>query len=68
VPTRIVIEISPAEQAHLTAELRRARRGHWLALQIVLLLNQSAVESDIHATAEEASSACFCNACVTSAD
>ncbi len=37
-PTQIVIEIAPAEQARLLAELRRARRGHWLALHILLLL------------------------------
>src|SRR5947209_2655694 len=30
--------MAPEEQAHLVAELRRARRGHWLALHIVLLL------------------------------
>jgi transposase len=40
VPTQIVIEIAPPEQARLLAELRRARRGHWLALHIVLLLAQ----------------------------
>jgi putative transposase len=40
VPTRIVIEIAPAEQAHLLVEWRRARRGYWLALHIVLLLAQ----------------------------
>jgi hypothetical protein len=38
VPTQIVIEITPPEQARLLAELRRARRDHWLALHIVLLL------------------------------
>jgi transposase len=38
VPTQIVIEITPTEQARLLAELRRARRGHWLALHILLLL------------------------------
>src|SRR3954462_2993818 len=38
VPTQIVIEITPEEQAHLLAELRRARRGRWLALHILLLL------------------------------
>jgi transposase len=39
VPTQIVIEMAPAEQARLLAELRRARRGHWLALHILLLLS-----------------------------
>jgi transposase len=38
VPTQIVIEIAPEEQARLQAELRRARRGHWLAVHILLLL------------------------------
>jgi transposase len=38
VPTQIVIEIAPEEQVRLRAELRRARRGHWLTLHIVLLL------------------------------
>jgi transposase len=38
VPTQIVIEIAPEEQAHFRAELRRARRGPWLALHILLLL------------------------------
>jgi transposase len=38
VPTQIVIEIAPEEQARLLAELRRARRGRWLALHILLLL------------------------------
>src|SRR5438270_2706437 len=37
-PPQIVIEIAPAEQARLLAQLRRARRGHWLALHILLLL------------------------------
>jgi len=40
VPTQSVIEIPPEEQAHLLAELRRARCGRWLALHIVLLLAQ----------------------------
>jgi putative transposase len=38
VPTQIVIEIAPAEQARFRAELRRARRGRWLTLPILLLL------------------------------
>ena len=37
-PTQIVIEIAPEEQARFRAELRRARRGSWLALHILLLL------------------------------
>jgi putative transposase len=38
VPTQIVIAITREEQAHLLAELRRARCGRWRALPIVLLL------------------------------
>jgi transposase len=38
VPTQIVIEIAPEEQARFRAELRRARRGRWLTLHILLLL------------------------------
>jgi transposase len=38
VPTQIVIEIAPEEQARLLAELRHARRGRWLALHILRLL------------------------------
>src|SRR3982751_6974473 len=37
-PTQIVIEITPEQQARFREELRRARRGHWLALHILLLL------------------------------
>ncbi len=37
-PTPIVIEIAPEEQARLLTALRRARRGHWLAIHILLLL------------------------------
>jgi putative transposase len=38
VPTQMVIEITPEEQARFRAELRRARRGRWLTLHILLLL------------------------------
>ncbi|MBV9227313.1 MAG: IS630 family transposase [Acidobacteriaceae bacterium] len=37
-PTQIVIEIAPEEQARFRAELRHVRRGRWLALHILLLL------------------------------
>src|SRR4051812_4545747 len=40
VPSRIVIELSTAEQARLRKQLRRARWGGWLALHILLLLSQ----------------------------
>jgi transposase len=38
VPSRIVIDISAAEQARLQKQLRRARWGGWLTLHILLLL------------------------------
>lgn len=40
VPSRIVIDLSPAEQVRLRQQLRRARWGGWLALHILLLLSQ----------------------------
>src|SRR3982750_3887204 len=40
VPSRIVIEISAAEQVRLRKQLRRARWGGWLTLHILLLLAQ----------------------------
>ena len=40
VPSRIVIEISAAEQVRLRNHLRRARWGGWLTLHILLLLAQ----------------------------
>jgi len=39
-PSRIVIDISAAEQVRLRQQLRRARWGGWLALHILLLLSQ----------------------------
>ena len=48
-PPQIVIEIAPAEQARLLAQLRRARRGHWLALHILLLLTLHHSPSEIAA-------------------
>jgi putative transposase len=47
VPTQIVIEIPPEEQAHLLAELRRARHGRWLSLHILLLLSLHRSPSEI---------------------
>jgi transposase len=47
VPTQIVIEIAPEEQARWRAELRRARRGRWLALHILLLLTLHRSPSEI---------------------
>jgi transposase len=40
VPSRIVIDLSAAEQVRLRQQLRRARWGGWLALHILLLLSQ----------------------------
>ena len=48
-PTQIVIEITPTEQARLLTALRRARRGHWLALHILLLLTLQRSPSEIAA-------------------
>ena len=36
-PRMTIVDLSPAEQAHLLAEVRRARYGYLLALQILLL-------------------------------
>jgi len=47
VPTQIVIEMPLEEQARLRAELRRARRGHWLAVHILLLLTLHHSPSEI---------------------
>jgi transposase len=49
VPTQIVIEMAPQEQAHFRAELRRVRRGRWLALHILLLLTLHRSPSEIAA-------------------
>jgi hypothetical protein len=37
VPSTTIVEIPPAEQAHMVAEIRRARYGYLLALHILLL-------------------------------
>jgi transposase len=37
VPRTTIVDLSPAEQAHLLAEVRRARYGYLLALHILLL-------------------------------
>ena len=36
-PRTTIVEIPPEEQAHLLAEVRRARYGYLLALHILLL-------------------------------
>ena len=48
-PTQIVIEITPEQQARFRKELRRARRGRWLALHILLLLALHHAPSEIAA-------------------
>lgn len=48
-PTRMVVEISNAEQARLRRELRRARWGGWLVLHVLLLLAQQRSPTDIAA-------------------
>lgn len=45
----MVIEITPEQQARFREELRRARRGHWLALPILLLLALPRSPSEIAA-------------------
>ena len=47
VPSRIVIDISAAEQARLRKQLRAARWGGWLVLHILLLLAQQRSPTDI---------------------
>jgi transposase len=47
VPSRIVIDISAAEQARLRKQLRGARWGGWLVLHILLLLAQQRSPTDI---------------------
>jgi transposase len=53
VPTQIVIDITPEQQARFRAELRRARRGRWLALHILLLLT-------LHHSPSEIAAVLFC--------
>src|SRR3982750_4697462 len=48
-PTQIVIEITPEQQARFREEWRGARRGHWLALPILLLLTLHRSPSEIAA-------------------
>ncbi|MFL6465508.1 MAG: IS630 family transposase [Bryobacteraceae bacterium] len=52
-PTQMVIDIAPEEQARFLAELRRARRGRWLALHILLLLT-------LHHSPSEIAAVLFC--------
>jgi transposase len=53
VPPQTVIDIAPEEQARFLAELRRARRGRWLALHILLLLT-------LHHSPSEIAAVLFC--------
>jgi transposase len=54
VPGHTILDISPAEQEHLLAQLRAARYGHLLALHIVLLCAAGRTPTEI-------ASALFCS-------
>jgi transposase len=49
VPRTTIVEIPPAEQAHILAEVRRARYGYLLALHILLLCAAQRSPSEIAA-------------------
>jgi transposase len=49
VPRTTIVDISPAEQAHLLAEVRRARYGYLLALHILLLCAAQQTPTEIAA-------------------
>jgi transposase len=49
VPRTTIVEISPAEQARLRAELRRARYGYLLALHLLLLCAAGRTPSEVAA-------------------
>ena len=48
-PRTTLIEIAPEEQAHILAEVRRARHGYMLALQILLLCAAQRTPTEIGA-------------------
>src|SRR5215510_7175344 len=54
VPRTTIVDIPPAEQAHMLAEVRRARYGHLLALHILLLCAA-------HQTPTEIAAVLFCS-------
>jgi transposase len=49
VPRTTIIEMAPEEQAHILAEVRRARHGYVLALQIILLCAAQRTPTEIAA-------------------
>jgi transposase len=49
VPRTTIIEMAPEEQAHILAEVRRARHGYVLALQLVLLCAAQRTPTEIAA-------------------
>jgi transposase len=49
VPRTTIIEMAPEEQAHILAEVRRARHGYVLALQILLLCAAQRTPTEIGA-------------------
>jgi len=49
VPTTTIVEIPPAEQARMLAELRRARYGYLLALHLLLLCAAGRTPSEVAA-------------------
>ena len=48
-PRTTIIEMAPEEQAHILAEVRRARPGDVLALQIILLCAAQRTPTEIAA-------------------
>ncbi len=49
IPQTTIVEIAPAEQAQMKAELRRARYGHLLTLHILLLCATGRTPTEIAA-------------------
>jgi hypothetical protein len=49
VPRTTIREMAPEEQAHILAEVRRARHGYVLALQILLLCAAQRTPSELGA-------------------
>jgi hypothetical protein len=49
VPRTTIIELAPEEQARILAEIRRARHGYVLALQILLLCAAQRTPTEIGA-------------------
>jgi Homeodomain-like domain len=49
VPRATIVDLSPAEQAHLLAEVRRVRYGYLLALHVLLLCAAQRTPTEIAA-------------------